>query len=172
MSEEGVEPLATTARSVKTVQEMLKKEIASSVETAGSVDTDQEMLKEEILSLMATADFLEIGHEMLKDEVRPLTATVKNVETAQEMVGGKAESLTAYPSILFANYEYLILIPDKYCYNHNSRIVVPNTETETVFPGYIYSEYSFPPSETNVKIACTSLILRFSFRSSLNLHFS
>ncbi|KAJ1374638.1 hypothetical protein KIN20_037369, partial [Parelaphostrongylus tenuis] len=41
---------------------------------------------------------------------------------------------------------------DKYCYNHNSLIVVSNTALETALSGYTYTEYSLPPSETNVEI--------------------
>ncbi|KAJ1356126.1 hypothetical protein KIN20_013776 [Parelaphostrongylus tenuis] len=80
------------------------------------------------------------------------SAIVESAETAQDMVGEEDECLTTCGPISFANYEYLILMLDKYCHNHNSRIVVSNTKMETVFSDFIYSEYSLPSSETNVEI--------------------
>ncbi|KAJ1354542.1 hypothetical protein KIN20_011522 [Parelaphostrongylus tenuis] len=61
---------------------------------------------------------------MLEEEVKPLTVAVESVETAQQMVGEEAEPLTA----------------------------LSNTALETALSGYTYSEYSLPPSETNVEI--------------------
>ncbi|KAJ1356125.1 hypothetical protein KIN20_013775 [Parelaphostrongylus tenuis] len=79
---------------------------------------------EEVGRLTTAVKSIETAEEMLEEEVKPLTVAVESVETAQQMVGEEAEPLTA----------------------------LSNTALETALSGYTYSEYSLPPSETNVEI--------------------
>ncbi|KAJ1363433.1 hypothetical protein KIN20_023303 [Parelaphostrongylus tenuis] len=115
--------------------------------SAKSVDTAQAML-EEVGRLTAAVKSIETADEMLEEEVKPLTVT---------------EPLTACTSILFTNHEYLLLIPDKYCHEQNSEIAVSDTEVQTAHSDYIYSEYSLPPSNTDVKSSGFLLLVSVSF---------
>ncbi|KAJ1363432.1 hypothetical protein KIN20_023302 [Parelaphostrongylus tenuis] len=124
----------------------------------------------EVEHLTASAKSAETAQELL-EEVKPLTSLVKSVETGQEIAGEEAESLTACRLSLITNYEYLLLVPDKYCYEHNSRIVVSNNGIETAVLDYIYSEYSLPPSDTNVEIDRTFFKYSFSVSFYLELSF-
>ncbi|KAJ1345614.1 hypothetical protein KIN20_000188 [Parelaphostrongylus tenuis] len=120
----GAEPHTVSATSIESAQAMLKEEAEPPMATAESAEADQKVLKKEVESSTAIARILEIDQEMPEEKVEILTDFAKSVETAKEVVGEEAETLTALSS----------------------------TELETAVSDYIYSEYSLPPSETNVEI--------------------